>query len=304
MLTIDPAILVQRIKQRNLPTQYIQEYYLPYRLSPDRMNYVKQKIKTGASIFLNHDFHPISYFYSVYLWLANFNKKMIGSVDTVFQRQKLFYYLVGLFLIASGIYFFIFCKNRDKRAIRSIYFSIMLIGGTMIGLEIIIIHGFQAIYGYAYFQLTLIMTGFMLGLAAGSRISLLQLKKSTNDWRRFTIMQWLLTLYPIITYCFLHCLLDLTLPAAVVQLVFLSLIFGLGFIGGYQFPLANSIVCQFQHRIDKLAGTIYAWDLFGSVIGALLISIIVVPIFGLLTAALAFLVMNLFISIVLIFFNK
>jgi len=304
LLTEDPEILSKRIKQRNLPTKYINDYYLRFRMSPERLQYLHHAVKADASVLLNRDFHPISYFYSLYLWLANFNKKMIGSIENIFQLKIFYYYFLLLIFFLVGIYFYSGRQKIEKLTARAIYVSMILIGCTTISLEIIIIHSFQAIYGYAYFQLTLIMTGFMIGLACGSWISLRHLSSTQLGIARFAYFQLWLTSYPIVAYLFFLFLLQISLPSVLVQLIFLTLIIGLGFIGGYQFPLANSIIYRQRSKIDSVSGTIYAWDLFGAVIGALLTSTFVIPVFGLTSAIFSFAILNFVIFALLILVKK
>ncbi len=302
-LTNDPEILISRIKHRNLPTKYIQDYYLRFRLSPDRIKYISEIIKTGNPTKINRDFHPISYFYNIYLWFTNFNKKMIGSIHDFFQLSKLLFSLIIFGFVLLFLILFFRAKNQDKKFNRAIYISIILIGCTTISLEILIIHGFQAIYGYAYYQLSLILTGFMVGLALGSWYSIHLLKRSKTAFKRYLVFQSFLTLYPLLTYFVLISLSKITLSSFLIQASFLVLISGLGFIGGFQFPLASYLIFQHKKQIDRIGGTLYAWDLFGSVIGALLISTLIIPVLGVLAATLSFFVMN-FVVLVLLFQNQ
>ena len=40
-LTSDPQVLVERLRERKLNTQYVREYFIPYRMMPDRMEQVE-----------------------------------------------------------------------------------------------------------------------------------------------------------------------------------------------------------------------------------------------------------------------
>jgi predicted membrane-bound spermidine synthase len=65
-------------------------------------------------------------------------------------------------------------------------------------------------------------------------------------------------------------------------------------LGGYQFPLASNLF--FSDRKDaspQNTGTLYAVDLLGACIGAVVLSACLVPLFGFLKAALLILVLNL-----------
>jgi predicted membrane-bound spermidine synthase len=65
-------------------------------------------------------------------------------------------------------------------------------------------------------------------------------------------------------------------------------------LGGYQFPLASDLF--FSARKDappQNTGSLYAVDLLGACIGAVILSAYLVPLFGFLKAALLILVLNL-----------
>jgi hypothetical protein len=72
VLTTDPKILIARLHQRNLHTQYVREYFIPYRMMPDRMAQVQQQLQPLASTPVNRDFAPIAYYFDVVLWSAQF----------------------------------------------------------------------------------------------------------------------------------------------------------------------------------------------------------------------------------------
>ena len=125
-------------------------------------------------------------------------------------------------LILAILLISILLKSHKKNQFltRTIYTSIIVIGCTEISLEILIIHGFQAIYGYAYYQLALIMTGFMIGLAFGSWCSLLFLNKPISVFKRYLLFQSLFTIYPILTFIVLLLLSKTVPPFLAMQFTF------------------------------------------------------------------------------------
>ncbi|MFZ0960105.1 MAG: spermidine synthase, partial [Terriglobia bacterium] len=72
-LTADPRELVRRLRARRLQVQYVREYYLPFRMSPDRMLDLKLQIEPLPSTPINHDFVPVAYYFDVALWSAPFH---------------------------------------------------------------------------------------------------------------------------------------------------------------------------------------------------------------------------------------
>ena len=67
-LTLDASVLMSRLRQRHLHTQYFREYYIPFRMSRDRLLDLEQQIEPGAATPVNRDFAPIAYYFDVVLW--------------------------------------------------------------------------------------------------------------------------------------------------------------------------------------------------------------------------------------------
>jgi len=66
---------------------------------------------------------------------------------------------------------------------------------------------------------------------------------------------------------------------AVTPVLFPVLALGCGMLGGYEFPVASRIVCA------RNPGALYALDLAGSCLGAVLFSVYLIPVFGFLKTA-------------------
>jgi len=66
---------------------------------------------------------------------------------------------------------------------------------------------------------------------------------------------------------------------AVAQVTFPALAAAGGILGGYQFPIATEIYLD-ERLGERRLGVIYAMDLLGGCVGALLLSTYVIPVFG------------------------
>lgn len=299
VLTTDAEVLVSRLQQRNLPTVYMREYYIPFRMNADRMSYVSEKVTTNPTNIINRDFRPIGYFYNIMLWLTYF-KVDLKAVLHFLNQTNILIFIILLALIICPVVGWIHFSAKKHRSIRPIILlTIMSIGFSAISLEVLIILGFQAIYGYAYYQLALIMSGFMIGLTLGSWLSLKAIKARKSSLGNFISFQIILTCYPLITAAVLLALSQITLSAFFIQAIFLLLILGAGLIGGYQFPLANHLIFKSHHAIERLGGMLYASDLSGSVIGALITSTLLIPILGLGLTCVMFSLLNFAVLLIL-----
>ena len=70
---------------------------------------------------------------------------------------------------------------------------------------------------------------------------------------------------------------------AVTPVLFPVLALGCGMLGGYEFPVASRIF--FSSGRGRSPGTLYALDLAGSCLGAVLFSVYLIPVFGFLKTA-------------------
>ncbi len=300
-LTADPKILVQRLKERKLKTLYVREYYLPYQMTKERENYLKSKLHTVTS--LNRDFKPVGYFYDTILWAtyfsSGFKKLFLG-----FTRVK-FSFIVG-FLILITLFIIIFRYRRGKNLLftPAILFSVFGVGFTEISVEVILILGFQVIYGYVYQQLAIIVAGYMIGLALGSRIAISKKVKPRQIFSLFRLCQLLMFLYPLFIMGFLwifHRLSFSVLHPFWTGWFFPFFTGGAGFIGGCQFPLANRLYLRTGRPIERVAGFLYGLDLIGSSGGALMASAFFIPILGIFSTLIILAVLNLCGMLILLF---
>ena len=71
-------MLVARLLERNLKTRYVREYFIPFRMMPDRMAEVRDQLQPLATTQVNRDFSPIAYYFNVVLWSAQFKPDYAG----------------------------------------------------------------------------------------------------------------------------------------------------------------------------------------------------------------------------------
>ncbi|NOZ61569.1 MAG: hypothetical protein GXO74_07785 [Calditrichaeota bacterium] len=306
MLTTNSDSLSHRIAQRHLPTKYIRDYYIKFRLTPMRLNYLRSAIANAPRPVINRDLHPVVYFQSIYLWLSGFFSPIIGKAITVQKAITWLSILIIFFAIALFALSLIGKNSSAKSPAKLAKFTIFIVGSASISLEIIIINGFQAIYGYAYYQIALIMSGFMIGLAAGSWYALRKLRHTENSLTNQIVRyQFIFAIYPLLLYAVLQFLSSITFPEIAIQIIFFLLISSLGFITGHQFPFASAILSSNRSSApERSGGSLYAFDLIGSVVGSIFITIILLPFWGVGWSCLLFVGLNLTAGLFWIFFNK
>jgi spermidine synthase len=284
-LTNDSQELIARLRARNIRTSYVREYYLPYRMMPDRMLDLESQIRPDAQTRTNRDFAPIAYYFDVALWSTRFNtayRRVFQTMAGVRFGSFATWLALALIGLIALLRWLPAAKNRS-RACAGLCVAAM--GFTLIGLEMLLLLAFQAIYGYVYQQLAIIIAGFMLGMTLGSRWGLRAAAPAVGprDARRLFRLQLFAALSPVLLCLLFDALSAIKNPATVFlasQILFPLLAVLCGLFGGYQFPVATRVF--FSNSKDKATGpgTLYALDLAGACVGAAILSSYLVPVFG------------------------
>ena len=284
-LTNDSRELIARLRARHIRTSYVREYYLPYRMMPDRVLDLESQIRPDADTRTDRDFAPVAYYFDVALWSTRFNT----AYRRVFQTMAAVRFLsvtLTLALVFFGLVALLrWLPAAENRSRASAGFCVAAMGFTLIGLEMLLLLAFQAIYGYVYQQLAIIIAGFMLGMTLGSRWGLRAAAPATGqrDVHRLFLLQLVAALSPVLLYALFDALAAIKNPANVFlasQILFPVLAVLCGLFGGYQFPVATRIFFSNSNRKASGPGTLYALDLAGACVGAIVLSSYLVPVFG------------------------
>jgi spermidine synthase len=293
ILTLDPGLLVARLRARRLRTSYVREYYIPFRLTPDRLLDLELQTRPQADTRINRDFTPIAYYFDIALWSAHFapGRRSWFQLMAGVKFTGLATGLGLVLLVLAGLLRRLRLRERRLRAAAG--FCVAAMGFTMIALEILLLLAFQSLYGYVYHRLSIIIAAFMAGMALGSwRAQVRQdrgddLPVGRGDMRSLAHLQGFAALSPVLLvflFSFLGRIQGPTMLWLSSQILFPALALACGFLGGYQFPLASRIFFA-DSEPATAPGGLYALDLAGSCIGAIILSIYLVPVFGFLKVA-------------------
>ncbi len=283
VLTDNPHTLIARLRERNLHTQYVREYFIPFRMMPDRMAQVREQLRPLGSTPVNRDLEPIAYYFNLVLWSKQFS---VGSTRW-FQAaaQVKFTVAIGVALVLSLLAAVLGASvhGRERRARYASACCMAATGFTMIALQIVLLLAFQAIYGYVYYQLAILIGLCMAGLAMGSWLSMHHARAGDRPpCRSMATTQILIALSAPVSIVAVSLLARVSGVAATwmaAQLVFPALAALAGVLGGTQFPIATQIYLH-HDRGRSRRGTLYAVDLLGGCAGALLLSTYLIPVFG------------------------
>ncbi|MFA5260221.1 MAG: hypothetical protein WC450_03210 [Candidatus Omnitrophota bacterium] len=291
ILRYDPALLLARLRERKIMTEYVREYYLPYKMSPDRIQYIEDILKPKGII--NTDTHPVAYFFDIVLWSSHFHP-FLPSIFNILQKIPVaLFILIPVFLFMGGRF-----AARTSTAV-PLRLSIWTTGISEIVFQIIVILAFQSLYGYAYFQIGIIMTAFMLGLVGGSLVAGQALGRPLHrQVRMYQRAQGAIVLYPLLLPVLFFVFQRYLVPVqhgGVFALTFSLLPVVAGFCGGVQYPLAVSISQQVPGRSQDVAseaGFLYAVDVMGAALGAWITGAVLIPLYGIVPVAVLAAMMN------------
>jgi spermidine synthase len=282
VLTDDPQVLIARLESRHLETQYVREYFIPYRMMPDRMVQTREMLQPSPTTPVNRDFAPIAYYFDVVLWSAQFK---FGYTRWFRAAARLsFTQIVGggfavVLLIALVV---AYLPRSEVRARASAAYCVAATGFTLMALEVFVLLAFQAVYGYVYHQLAILIAMFMAGIACGNWLGIRHIRFGRAPFRAMTGTQLLLAASAPALMLVIRLLSEFSTSTAALlasQFVFPALAALSGMLGGYQFPVATEIYLGGTDRPPSL-GALYAIDLLGGCAGALLISAYLIPVFG------------------------
>ena len=176
-LTRDPKVLVARLRERRLNTQYVREYFIPYRMMPDRMEQVETELRPAAATPVNRDFAPAAYAFDVVLWSAQFRSAQFRSGYAAWFRAAehvTFRRVAGVtaLLAAVAVALAWFLPGRERRERAAAGSCVAATGFTLMALQIFLLLTFQSVYGYVYRQLAILIGLFMAGIALGSWLAM------------------------------------------------------------------------------------------------------------------------------------
>ncbi len=281
-LTLNPDIISQRLHAHNIYTAYFSEYYLPSQLTEERITTINNLLKDTSGVWINTDLKPVCYLYDLMLWGRYFSPvtgRMLEKAKKM-DKKMLFVYLLFAILLAMSARFL----GKEKSRRHMIALTVLIGGFIEIVSEILLVLSFQVFYGYAYLQLGILITGFMVGLSIGSFLMTYLLERLANAYQWLIGIQVSYLIYPLFLI-FMFKSLDIGhWPARSVEFFFLLLTLSAGFIGGFQFPLSTKLFISANKKWKGQAGFLYGIDLIGSGAGAILASSFLVPLFGIQTA--------------------
>ncbi|WP_456443614.1 fused MFS/spermidine synthase [Caldithrix abyssi] len=268
--------LIKRLRERQLETLFVQDYYIPFKLMPDRIRLFREAFEETQFPFYNSDYRPLAYYFDTILWAGKTSRILSGFLTRMFSVSFDGFLLIFFSPIFLGLGLSFFLRKRPLQSLAATS-GIFSIGFSVISLELLILLAFQVAHGYLYQQVAIFIALFMGGMAMGSYFSIRYSSTIYESLQKLAI--FVLAGVSLLSFL-IGALLPFIGAMSHSQATFYFLAVVSGFSGGFSFPLFNRLYLSHKKDTSK-SGIIYAWDLVGSLAGSILCSIILIPIYGL-----------------------
>jgi spermidine synthase len=252
----------KRIKEelKNLNPQYLDEYIINSSLPAYRIKEFEKQLNNNY-MGLNSDKKPRAFLLALLQYMEKHNKA-IRFLKPLFNAPV---FLIFLLLPVPIIF-------------RKTGFRISLIGAISIGISYCCILSLQIMYGNVYHLVGLITGLFMFGVGAGTYITE-KIKLQKNLKAPF------LTLAILLLIQFLIIRVENPIFWAFLLIPFISFICGA--VVGWTYTNAGMMLEEKEAKYS-VAPSVYAFDLIGGSVGALLFSFLFLPVFGIIPTIFSF----------------
>lgn len=274
-LSRSPAVLSQRLQNRNILTRLVSPNYIVYLFTNDRFFTIRD-LFTREKILPNTDIRPVCYQYAFIIWLSKFYPRIslldLSSVaDRGLFKPPLVFIWIGLILL--------FALSRYQTAIRrtALVFVAGFVGMVM---ETVLILYYQVKHGVLYQDIGLLLMSFMVGLAAGAMAIDREIARTADRpvhlwWYGFVLLAGFSLLCALTGI-----LVSMSLSVELIQIS--CLMAATGFLVAGVFAYAS--LCNIEDQ-NRVISPLYAADLIGGCLGSLLAGLILIPLWGMDAAA-------------------
>jgi len=295
ILKVNSALISQRLAKRDIPRGILISDYLEYRLSQKWLDWFNREMGS-ATQELNRDLRPVA----VYENLKITNKKFSPRLSRVFDY---FNYLnlksIFLLVLLATLALIFFCRVKGRLKIPVAY-AIFTTGFFGMTANLLLIFAYQVFYGCLYQKISLLIAVFMAGIAAGSILLTLNLKKIKHNKRFLISLEALIAAFSL-TLGFIIVGFSATSSSAAV--IFYILLFICGLLMGLEFPLAGKIYLGGADNVGGASGALYASDLAGGWLAGILTGVAFLPILGFFNTCLLMVILKLS-SLLVLGFSK
>jgi len=239
--------------------------------------------------FVNSDFRPVGTYHSLVFWSALTRGDQASALRWIARVQA--WWVVPPLLLVVVVAVLLRgpprrrsprcgpTPTRERAAVRfAVLTAVFTTGLSTMAMQIALLFAFQSIYGFVYEMVGLIVAVFMAGLALGAALTQ-RFVPDPADRRVLAAVQGAVALFAVAIGAALPWAAGLASAAAVFA-AFAGLTFLAGLLNGADFPLAAACYLAIDRRPERSTAVVYGVELWGACCGAVLASVVVAPVLG------------------------
>ncbi len=249
--------IAAELERRGIETRFVRREYLDAKLTDDRL--AAAQVMVSRPVAANRDLHPVCYLAHLEYWLSRFGGSLL--VPLLFAGALVT--LIGALLAAA-----------PRRGVPA---ALAASGFAGMGLEIVLLIAFQVHHGWLHQEIAVIVTAFLLGAALGAGLAGRRAFDPAKLLLGTDVLLAVLAL-GVGGMLFAAGAGDDPLGSVVLPpVVFVGVNALVGFLVGAQFPPAARLLFT---KVEETAGSLWAFDLLGACLGAIVVSVLCVPALG------------------------
>lgn len=234
-----------------------------------------------ARFFLNSDFKPIGYYYTLLFWSAISRGEQQEALKWIVRVKPWWIAFLAMAVLITAVY------KRSSGIIRkripdmrfAVSCAVFTTGFSTMALLMALLFAFQSIYGFVYEMVGLITAVFMAGLSCGTFMAH-RFVPDKSSIRVLAAFQCIIALLAGLIALSLLPLGGIKSPAGVF-IIISAMTFVAGLLNGVDFPLTAACTFAINGRAEKSTGLVYGVELFGACTGALAAGVVIAPVLGL-----------------------
>ena len=269
---INAELLAGRLAERGIAARMTTGPYLAYRLGTGFSAWFEKSMADMGPIRENFDLTPAATFYAISYWNALFSPRLQGFFTAL---NRLNSGTVAIALIGAGALLIAIQLFKRSRSY-GVGLAIASSGFAGMSLNLMLIYAYQSFYGFVFQHFALLSASFMAGLAIGGWVVNRNLGRMKNAFGVFASMEGAFVAFPVLVGALLPAFNASGLNLAP---VFYALLAMTGFLVGAEFPIGAKLYGGTK-SYSTTGGVLYAIDLAGSYLAALVVSVALVPIIG------------------------
>lgn len=278
IMYLDASSMAAKIQENGLDLALVSEPHLGYRTLPWWQENFYASIGSVPEARLNLDFTPRVVFASIMFFSEMFTPSVARVLDFIKAHGTLLLLLSLGCVLVVGLYF---RHNGD------IPVSIFTTGFAGMLLDLVMIFAFQAIFGYVFHWIGILVSVFMAGAATAAFGMTRRLPNLMRPAKTFVLTEVAITIFAVALPGILVVLNSYAhdfIPTLISKAIFVLLSFVCGLLVGAQYPLACRLRLEQGEKPGSTTGLLYGLDLLGGWAGGVTGGLLLLPLLGLVHA--------------------